>query len=189
MRRPSFVKAVEEALIPLGFEWVTGTRDKAWERTRGDVRDYVELQYGKISGVTANLAMKDLRSEELLKSLNHEKFCLWYPQYHRIGELMQITDKWWQNTPDGPTSLASSIVEHGMPFFEQPLTLADQVRLYRYGLAMTKLYLAVALYRLGDAEEACRVVAEMTDPRTVWEWKPLFRALGEYFGCAGRPAV
>ena len=190
MSRASYIRVLEGALAPMGFERRDASlppREKAWVRRRGDFEDYVGLQRNAIAGVTANLATKDLVSEQILHSLNATGVFIWYPYERRIGQLMRTTDVWWKNDTDGPRALAENVLAFGMPFFDSFSTLDDQIERYQQSADVAaRLYFLTALHRrnrAGDLDEACRrLSSELARKRH--GWTPIFEALNTRLGCS-----
>ena len=170
MSRPSYVAAVDKVLKPIGF--VRAGRE--WIRHFGTIEEGVDLQTSPIAGTTANLWSKDLATEELLREavpwLNPAVMLI-FPR--RIGQLMSGRDRWWKNDPNGPAELSAALQEHVDPFFEARRSLEAQA--INYGRLSSKwgpsqINLALTLYRMGEVEEACRVLEN--PPRTIHDiWK------------------
>lgn len=167
MTHRSYAKALDALLRPLGFQ-----RDgNDWARVRGDMWERVDLQVSWVAGVTANVAMKDLETEKVLRAIPSAEPIFMRPVTYRIGALIDGMDKWWRNDPNGPAELAEAMKIHGLPWFETVRTLEDQAARW-YGRGSSKhqygpsmIPLAVTLYRLGEVEEACAALP-WPPPRT-----------------------
>lgn len=168
MSRPSYTRALDRALTPLGFV----REDRGWIRQRGEIRDWVDLQKSSIDGsVTVNLFAKNLETERILRSIPCEKG-LGIRQFgQRIGELIDGRDRWWKNDPDGPAEVAEAVLQHGIPWLERVRSLEDEASNW-YGRGTTGSWrkpnltvLAVTLFRLGALQEALALFEEPV-PRT-----------------------
>ncbi len=168
MSRPSYTKALDRTLTPLGF-----VRESAgWIRQRGEIQDWVDLQKSWIDGgVTVNLFAKNLETERILSSISCEKG-LGIRQFgQRIGELIDGYDRWWKNDPEGPAEMADAVLVYGIPWFERVRSLEDEASIW-YGRGTTGSWrkpnlvvLAVTLFRLGALEEALGLFDE-PEPKT-----------------------
>ena len=161
----SYVKALDDALRPLGFE---RTGDD-WVRVRGDMWECVNRQSSNLSGVTVNLSVKDLVTEKLfLEIFGGDGAILLPPIQARIGEIIDGYDRWWTSKePNGPKELADVVLKHGLPWFDRVRTLEQQAECWfvrktaltsrgYHGLSLVGL--ALTLYRMGELEEAREVV-------------------------------
>jgi hypothetical protein len=189
MSRKSYVATLDEVLKPMGF-----TREgRAWTRRIGTVVETVDLQVSSIAGTTANLWSYDKVTNDLLKEA-----IPWKPDAgmvipsSRIGDLIDGSDRWWKNDPNGPTELAEAIRLHAPPFFEGRRSLEDQARLFgraeprwKRGNTTGRIYLALTLYRMGELEEACAVL--QTPPRTIHpSWLAQAESVRKWIGCPPR---
>ena len=165
MTRRSFPKALDDALRPFGFT----RHGDDWIRVRGDMWECVNRQSSWLGGVTANLRIKDLETEKLfLEVFGHEGWTQMPWVDVRIGQLAHGHDRWWKtDEPDGPADLAASVVTFGLPWFDRVRSLEDQAKnWYARETALTSrgyfgpslVGLALTLYRMGEVEEACRVL-------------------------------
>jgi hypothetical protein len=165
--RPSYAKALDKLLQPLGFQ----REGNDWIRVQGDMWECVNLQISWVAGVTANVEMKDLETEKILQAIPCEPPIFMSPVSMRIGHLIDGYDRWWHNAPDGPAELAEAVKIYGLPWFDKVRTLEDQAaRWYGRGSAkpwrgasMTKL--PVTLYRMGELAEALALF-EAPEPKT-----------------------
>jgi len=161
----SYVKALDDALRPLGFE---RTGDD-WVRVRGDMWECVNRQSSNLSGVTVNLSVKDLVTKKLfLEIFGGDGAILLPPIQARIGEVIDGYDRWWTSKePNGPKELADVVLKHGLPWFDRVRTLEQQAECWfvrktaltsrgYHGLSLVGL--ALTLYRMGELEEAREVV-------------------------------
>lgn len=172
MKRQSYPKALDDALRPFGFE----RQGDDWIRVRGDMWECVNRQSSWLGGVTVNLDMKDLQTEKLFLSIFASSGAIQMPTIGaRIGELIDGYDRWWKkDEPNGPAEMAQAVVEHGLPWFDRVRTLEEQAANWygRAGALTSRGYhgsslvgLALTLYRMGEREEACRVLSKPV-PRT-----------------------
>lgn len=185
MTRLSYTKALDQALLPLGFTREGKSPD--WRRLRGELQDWVDLQKSWIDGsVTVNLFSKNLETERILKSIPCDEV-LGIRQFgQRIGQLIDGYDRWWKNNPDGPIEMAEAVKIYGIPWFERIRSLEDEAS-NRYGRGTTGSWrksnlpaLAVTLFRLGALEEALALFDEpvpktaipslVTEGRCVQRW-------------------
>ena len=68
MARLTYVKAISEALEPLGFEYkVPKFRDKEWFRLRDGFEGCVLLQINSIADTTGNLSTRDMTTVAILE--------------------------------------------------------------------------------------------------------------------------
>jgi hypothetical protein len=190
MTRLSYAKALDVALRPLGF--VRNGDD--WVRIRGDMWECVNRQSSWRGGVTVNLDMKDLETEKLfLEILGPHGVAAMAPIDTRIGTLIDGYARWWKSDePDGPQSLVTAVLEHGLPWFDRVRSLEQQAENWygRKGALTDRGYhgysligLALTLYRLGETEEACRVLAKPV-PRTAIPWSvEMVATVREWLGC------
>ncbi|HEX2802306.1 MAG TPA: DUF4304 domain-containing protein [Phenylobacterium sp.] len=167
MSRPSYAKALDKLLQPLGFR----REGNDWIRVREGMWERVNLQISWVAGVTANVAMKDLETEKILNSITCEKPILMSPVVIRIGQLIDRHDRWWRNAPNGPAELTEAVEIYGLPWFDEVRTLEDQVARW-YGGGRTRPWrgssmtdLAVTLYRMGEFAEA-RALFDAPVPKT-----------------------
>lgn len=168
MSRPSYAKALQGLLEPLGFK----REGNEWIRIRGDMWECVDLQISAIAGVTANVGAKDLVTEQILNKIPCAKPIFMSPLSIRIGQLIDGYDKWWLKEPNGPAELVDAVQAFGLPWFERVRTLEEQAANW-YGRGSDKpwsgrsiMTLAVTLYRMGETAEA-RALFESPVPRTV----------------------
>lgn len=124
MTRLSYTKALDNLLLPLGFE---RQNKREWVRVRGSMKEDLDLQKSWIDGsVTVNVWAKDLETERILKSIECEAV-LWIRQSCvRIGTLIDGRDRWWKNNPNGPSELAEAVRTYGVPWFDRVQSLEDQ---------------------------------------------------------------
>ncbi|MFN9928745.1 MAG: hypothetical protein ACK53I_17590 [Phenylobacterium sp.] len=179
MSRKTYASALEAVLAPMGF--IRRVKDYAphepqWFRMIGDIQESVGLQRSMDLGTTCNLWTRDTALTAL-----HQAAIPWDPQAGtwsvacRIGALMGdgMTDHWWKNDPSGPDEVAAAVREHAEGYFARYRTPEDQARnMYgRYTEGRrnpgTAVALALTLYRLGELDEALRVLeprAKLTPP-------------------------
>lgn len=157
MTRPSYTRAIDDVLRPVGFE----RRGKEWTRIRGEMEEQLDLQKSWIDGgVTVNVWAKNLETNRILKSIPCDVEMGIVQSGVRIGELIDGLDRWWRNDPNGPAELAEAVRTYALPWFDQFRTLEDQAaRRYARGGARPWRNpsippLAVTLYRLGEIDEA-----------------------------------
>ncbi len=162
MSRPSYAKALNALLAPLGF----AREGNDWVRVRGDMWECVILQISWVAGVTVNVAARDLKTVEILEAIPCEQplFMTYYPT--RLGRLINNRDLWWKNNPDGPAEMSEAVRVYGLPWFDKVRTLEDQAAKW-YGRGAPKQWrnpsleaLAVTLYRLGELDEALALFDE-----------------------------
>ena len=188
MTRLSYSKALDQALVPLGFAREDKSRD--WRRLRGELQDWVNLQKRWIDGsITVNLFSKNLETERILKSIPCDEV-LGIRQFgKRIGILIDGYDRWGKNDPEGPREMAEAVEAHGIPWFERVQSLEDEASEW-YGRGTTGSWrkpnltvLAVTLVRLGALEEALALFDEPVPktalPRLVAEGRCVQRWLQE----------
>lgn len=162
MSRRTYRAVLDDVLTPMGFTTEDGAE---WVRRRGDMWECVDLQTSTYAGTTANLSVKDLKTEELLsEAIPSQAPYFMVPTTVRIGRLMDGKDHWWRRDPNGPAELSEAIRAHAPPFFDKFQTLDDQAAwLYdrgspKWGNWKNRIYLAVTLYRMGERDEACQVL-------------------------------
>lgn len=158
MSRMSYRRALDQALLPLGF----AREGRGWVRIRGDIWDCADLQKSWIDGsVTANLYAKDLATERILNSIPCDFLLGAILPGQRIGDLIDGRDRWWKNDPNGPAELAEAVRTHGLRWFDRIQSLEDQAEQWYFRSATARPWgmpnlaaLAVTLYRLGALDEA-----------------------------------
>ncbi|MGH6909206.1 MAG: DUF4304 domain-containing protein [Phenylobacterium sp.] len=167
MSAPSYAKALDRLLQPLGFR----REGDDWIRVRGSLWECINLQVSWVAGVTANVQMKDLETEAILQAIPCEEPIFMSPVSWRIGQLVDGYDKWWRNAPNGPAELTAAVEAYGLPQFDKVRTLEDQAAKW-YGRGGDRAWrspslaaLAVTLYRMGALVEA-RSLFESMPPRT-----------------------
>lgn len=165
MKARTYRQALDDLLLPEGFSR-DGPDD--WIRTRGDVREIVNLQRGSLgAGVTVNLEQYDLETDRIMRAIPSKRGLFAPPISYRIGALMDGYDHWWRNNPDGPAELKEAVEIYGLPHFDRVRSLQDQAANW-YGRRSERLWgpslpqLAVTLYRMGELSEARQVI--MTQP-------------------------
>ena len=158
MKKKSYVAALNEVLLPMGF-----AQDRMeWSRTAKGILEKIDLQVSQNLGVTSNLWSTDLATEELLRQAIPRKRPMGIVQAgFRIGCLMGCGDRWWKKDPNGPAELAEAIRLHAPAFFESRRSLEAQALLFgrlepRWKPSDTndRMYLALTLYRMGEFAEA-----------------------------------
>jgi hypothetical protein len=157
MTRPSYLRAIDRVLEPIGF----ARRGRDWVRVRGDIEERVDLQKSGIDGgVTLNVWAKDLQTERILRSIPCHTVLGIRQVGVRIGALMDGYDRWWRNDPEGPAELAEAVQLYVVPWFDRVRTLEDQASNW-YGRGTQQPWrkpnlaaLVVTLVRLGCVEEA-----------------------------------
>ena len=171
MTRLSYTRALDNLLLPLGFE-----REKnMWSRASGDILEQLNLQKSWLDGsVTVNLFAKDHETERIIKTIPC-KHALGIVQYGvRFPQLIEGSDRldrWWKNNPEGPVEVAGLAQRYALPWFASVTTVEDQAREW-YGRTTKNTWkepnlaaLAVTLYRLGELDEAL-VLFDEPIPRT-----------------------
>ena len=184
MKPRSYSRALDEVLVPMGFE----RNGKHWSRICGDMLEEVEHQVSQFAGSTANLWTKDLATEELFREAVPWKRPLFMLQTaQRIGYLVSGRDRWWRGDPNGPAELAEAIRVHAPPYFESLRSLEAQAT--RFGRSMEKwggpasrMYLALTLYRMGEREEACRALRN-PPKRLTPNWLAEIESVRQWLGC------
>ena len=171
MTRLSYTRALDNLLIPLGFE----RQKNMWSRVSGDILEQLNLQKSWVDGsVTVNLFAKDLETERIVHTIPC-KHVLGRPQYGvRFSELIEGSDRrdrWWKNNPEGATEVAGLAKRYGLPWFAKVTTVEEQARYWHWrGTTGTwkkadLAELVVTLYRLGELDEALALFSEPI-PRT-----------------------
>jgi hypothetical protein len=190
MSRKSYVAALDKVLKPMGFT----RKGKVWSRQVGTIVEKVDLQWSQFAGTTVNLWSGDTATDELLReAVPGTEPIVFFST--RLGHLIDGNDRWWKNDPNGPAEVAELIALHAPAFFEGRRSLEDQARWFgranpRWTRSITgsRIYLALTLYRMGEVEEACRVLTN--PPRTA---PPSALALAEsvrrWLGCPANPAT
>lgn len=194
MARLTYVKAISEALGPMGFALsVCRSRDKEWIRIRDGFEDRIDLQVSSIGGTTCNVFTRDLTTLDILRRAAPPKYPGWhYAEYTRLGELVDGNDLWWRDDPAGPIKVVDLIKSHGLPYFESLRTLEDQAE--KFGIdggkpwrhVPTLLQLAVTLWRMERGNEVCELLANPpTGPISTPSPESLARAeaLRAWLGC------
>lgn len=172
MTRPSYPKALDDVLRPLGFK---RTGDD-WVRIRGDMWECVNRQSSWLGGVTVNVCMKDLETEKLFLSIfGADGAVEMAPLVIRVGTLIDNHDRWWKSDePNGPREMADAVLKYGLPWFDQVRTLEQQAENWfarrtapssRGYHSPSLIRLALTLYRMGEIREACEVLRKPV-PRT-----------------------
>jgi hypothetical protein len=189
---PSYAKALDALLIPLGFQ----REGRDWNRRTDKVLDCVNLQTSQIAGATVNICTKDLVSEALLaEALGADTPRMNYHSIARIGSLIDGVDIWWRRDPNGPAEMAERVKAYGLPSFDNMHRLEFQAR--RFGRASTApkihapsaLQLAVTLYRMGEREEACQFLAKPPDNYTDPFWRAQLVKMRGWLGCPEAEAL
>ncbi len=185
MKARSYTAALNQVLEPAGFQ-----RDgKDWIRVRGDMWECVNLQVSSIAGTTANLMIKDLELEKLVRAIpTMGKPIPMIPITVRIGRLIDNYDHWWRGDPEGPTQLSDVVRVLGLPYFDLVRTPEEQaVNWFGRGSgtrwhASSRIYLALTLYRMGEIAEACEALRN--PPKTaIPEWRAHAEAVSRWLGC------
>ena len=171
MTRLSYTKALDNLLVPLGFE-----REKnMWSRLSGDILEQLNLQKSWVDGsVTVNLFAKDIETERIIKTIPCKHVLGIVQLSVRFSELIEGSDGrslWWKNNPEGPAEVAGLAQRYALPWFAKVVSLEDQGR-YWYSRGTTGTWkkpnleaLVVTLYRLGELDEALTLFDEPI-PRT-----------------------
>ena len=166
MSRLSFQTALDRLLVPVGFE----RHGRDWIRRSGGFEDVVNLQVSQNLGSTANIYFKDLTSAAILDEAMRGLKLTWmaYPVNLRIGALVDPHFReWWRADTGGPTAMSEAVRAYALPFFESMRSLETQALRYgrayigrrRFRLSTVEFYLAITLYRMGEAAEACGALA------------------------------
>jgi len=194
MRRQSYAKALDLALRPFGFT----RQGDDWIRIRGDMFECINRQSSWLGGVTVNLDVKDLETEKLFLEIFADEGAIQIlsSKEARIGELIDGYDRWWKkDEPNGPAEMAEAVVRYGLPWFDPILSLEEQAANWfdREGALTSRGYhwpslvqLALTLYRMGEVEEACRVVNKPV-PRTAHP--AAAQKVAKVRNWLGRPAI
>jgi hypothetical protein len=191
VRPRSYVKTLDAALAPLGFE----RRVDDWVRVRGDLWECVNRQAGMF-GVTANLYAKDLETERVFQEIfRGDDMAEMLPQYERIGSLIDGRDRWWTSDErDGPTEMAEAVVSYGLPWFERGLTLQGQHEAWYGGSTApargwydrnSMIGLALTLHRMGKVQEACAVLGRPVPRMAIPKSVAMVAKVREWMGCGG----
>lgn len=188
MTRLSYTKALDQALLPLGFTREGKAKD--WFRLRGEIQDWVNLQKSWIDGsVTINLFAKSVETERMLRAVACSETLGVIQSGQRIGSLIDGLDRWWKNNPEGPKEVADAVLAYGIPWFERVQSLEDQASIW-YWRGTTGSWrkqnlaaLAMTLFRLGAVEEALALfdepVPRMAIPTLVTKGRCMQRWLQE----------
>ena len=196
MTRLTYVKALSQALEPLGFEYkVSKSRDKEWFRLLDGFEDCVLLQISSIGGTTCNLSTRDMTTVAFLERAAPPDNPGWrYAEFVRLGELVDGNDRWWRNDPNGPAEMVALIKSHGLPYFESLRSLEAQAK--QFGVDGDKhwrhvpslLRLAVTLWRMGRGDEACVLLSNPPNgpiSKPLPNWLARAEALKAWLGCEG----
>ncbi|WP_397403785.1 DUF4304 domain-containing protein [Phenylobacterium sp.] len=171
MTRLSYTRALDNLLLPLGFE----RQKNMWTRVSGDIVEQLNLQKSSVDGsVTVNLFAKDRETERIIKTIPC-KHPLWIIQYGvRFPQLIEGSDGrdlWWKNNPEGPAEVAGLAQRYALPWFASVTTVEDQAREW-YGRSTRNTWkepnlaaIVVTLYRLGELDAALPLFDEPI-PRT-----------------------
>lgn len=135
----------------------------------------VNRQSGSTGGVTVNVAMKDLKTEELYLKIFPSRSLLPI-EYERIGFFTDGYDRWWKtDDPDGPAKMAADVLAYAVPWFDRPWPLEDQAReWYRRDQLLDRprgwggnhaIRLVLTLHRMGAFADA-RTLLTAPTPRT-----------------------
>jgi hypothetical protein len=189
MRR-SFASSLDQILAPVGF---TRSGDD-WVRVRGDMWECVNRQSSSLSGVTVNLLMKDLKTEQLFLTIFGPEGAVQMPPVStRIGALMDGYDHWWKSDePNGPREMAEIVLHNGLPWFDRVRTLEQQADSWfgrrtaltdrgYHGLSLVGL--ALTLYRMGETAEACDVLRKPIPKTAIGANVERVAKVREWIGC------
>ena len=185
MTRRSYVAALDDLLVPEGFE----RQGDEWIRERDGFLDIVNKQVSVYLGVTANVMCKDLTSQKiLLEVVPKGSPRLNFPDVFRVSELMGVPDLWWRRDPKGPAEMAEALRDYGLPYFDRMRSLEFQLSKLGRGALMrhvspTRLYRAVTLYRLGEFKETCESLVATSQFITPEE-QSLLDAVRRRLGCS-----
>jgi hypothetical protein len=196
MTRLTYVKALSQALEPLGFVYqVAKTRDKEWIRIRDGFEDCVLLHVSSIAGTTCELSTRDMTTVAILEKAAPQDDPGWgYAEFVRLPALVDGNGGWWRNDPNGPAEMVALIESHGLGYFESLRTLEAQAKQFGlgsprpWGHVPSLLRLAVTLWRMGRGDEAC---ALLTNPpngpisKPLPKWLARAEALRAWLGCKG----
>lgn len=174
MARRSYSTVMDKALKPYGFE-----RQKLeWVRVRDELLERVVIQPSRYAGRTVNLEVKNRETEKLYVEIlasDGETMMLWGSV--RLGHVIDNRDRWWVDAPDGPEEMAALTVQYGLPWFDRFRTLEEQaVRWYGRGIEGRGYYapgligLALTLYRMGEVDEALKVLAKPVPKLAIASW-------------------
>lgn len=177
MKRVNYSKALDAALLPLGFK---RNRDE-WSRVRGNIRETVFRQkmiYGG-GGVSLDVMACDIDTEKLYLDVFESWGIKQGPVIQKSVELLRgkYSRVWSTTDPDGPADLIGLLFRDGLPWFDEVRTLEDQaehwyrrskgrdVNLSGYA-PYEMIMLALTLHRMGEYDEAMQVLNK-PPPRTV----------------------
>ncbi len=110
-----------------------------------------------------------------------------HPVYERPGLLMGPNDRAWRRERDCPSDLAAAIENHALPFLDRMRDLVQRMGYLGTGARKWReftevVYLAITLQRLGETEQACKLLAH--PPRRLGDGGRIkVAALRDCFGC------
>lgn len=170
MSAKSYSKALDNLLLPLGFER-KGPRE--WLRLTEGLYDLVLLEVVQDLGTTVSVHFKDDNTQALLKDADPD---VKGPAiaHTRVGFLMgdKKRDRWWTRElhPKGPDELAAAVKDYGLPFLENLHSLEAQavwcgpLHTNTWRPTVEQMWLAVTLYRMGRYDDARRVINDDSRP-------------------------
>ena len=149
--------------------------------------EIINLQASPYGGSTINLYAKDLVSARILDdAIGRDAWIVKsFPIDIRLGHVIDGCDRWWKPDEEGIGKLVADVNAYGLPFFERIRPLSGQVEFFRKGrfvATVDRLDLAIALHRLGDQIEACKILTE-PQPKLIPPWTDYMLALRRRIGC------
>jgi hypothetical protein len=183
----SFRSALDQLLEPLGFE----RHGDQWLRQVGDIQECLALDTSNTLGTTINVGSVDAASKAILVEATGQPYpSVTYWIDVRIGDLIDGVTRRWRSGRDDPADLADAVEEYALPFLETVRSLDAQANYFgRSGIgkgtwshAPSRLFLAITLHRMGEAEEACRAITEPSK-RLIPSWQVKVDQLKRHLGC------
>lgn len=109
----------------------------------------------------------------------------------RIGHLIDGYDRWWRQDPNGPKELAGAIAAHAPAYFDSLLMPVAVSKLREFAAedrewsqATGVIRLALMLHRVGEKEEACKVLDRKLSKFTPKALLDDVESVRRWLGCA-----
>lgn len=164
MSKTSYAKALNEALTPFGFH----REGDDFIRIRGEIWQCVNRYSSWLGGVKVSLHVLNLGTSKLsLEILGNGLVAI----SESLGSLIDGRDRKWGDGAeyDGDAqAMVAAVLQYGLPWFDQaPASLEEQAtRWYArettpthpFYHSKTMIALALTLYRMGEIDEARRVL-------------------------------
>jgi hypothetical protein len=169
----AIVARFDQELLPAGFM----RRKTTWNRRFDQLVEVLDIQRSKAGGdVTMNVGVLERGVYAALWGRDPDPFveephCI---ARARIGQLLDTRDRWWETEdPTAADEMVLCLNQRALPFLKRMHSLEemrDWLASAKPKYPLTSICYAVLQWRLGNASEACLILADL-QAKSQGAWK------------------